>query len=264
MKRYWGVAAIAMMAAAPASAEDKRDYCPRRPGIGTNPCTISAGHVSVETALADWTLERGDGEQTDTILFGDTLVRVGVSEAIEVQVGWTPVGVVRDRSGGSIDRRTRAGDVTLAIKANLLHPDGKALSVAMRPFVTLPAGRMPVGKGDWSAGLSIPVSYELSDALTVQTTSMVEAAVDKDGRGRHGAYGEIVGLEIKADKAVSVILEAEASRDNDPEEHRARAMAAASLAWMANDNLQLDAGLVAGLNRAAPDVELSLGISRRF
>ena len=264
MKRYWGVAAIAMMAAAPASAENKRDYCPRRPGIGTNPCTISAGHVSVETALADWTLERGDGERTDTILFGDTLVRVGISGSTEVQVGWTPVGIVRDRSGGAIDRRTRSGDATLAIKANLLHPDGKALSVAVRPFLMLPVGRMPVGKGDWSAGVALPVSYALGDTLTVQSTSMVEAAVDKDGRGRHGAYSEIVGLEVKADKAVSVMLEAEVSRDNDPEEHRTRELAAASLAWMANDDLQFDAGMVAGLNRAAPDIELSLGVSRRF
>ena len=80
----WIAASALVLAASPALAED-RDYCPTRPGLGTTPCTIAPKHVSVETALTDWTLDDQTDQRTDTVLIGDTFVRVGLTDTIEAQ-----------------------------------------------------------------------------------------------------------------------------------------------------------------------------------
>jgi len=257
--------ALLMVIPTAARAED-RPYCPTRPGLGTTPCTIAPGHVSIETALTDWTLAQDSTQRSDTILIGDSFVRLGLSNTIEAQIGWTPFGHVRtrDKLTGKVDRADRAGDVTLGFKANLHDPDGSGVSIAVQPFVTLPVGRAPLGAGDWGAGVVVPVTFDLSDTLNFATTTEADAAVDGDGHGRHFAVSETLGLGLKLGKALTVSVEGQLLRDEDPAGKTTQGLASLSVAWAAKDNLQLDVGGVAGLNRDAPDVELYIGVSRRF
>ncbi len=257
--------AILLVIPAAAQAQD-RGYCPTRPGLGTTPCTIAPGRVSVETALTDWTLSQDSTQRSDTVLIGDTFVRLGLTDTIEAQVGWTPFGHVRirDKLAGTIDSANRVGDVTLGFKANLHDPDGSGISAAVQPFVTLPVGRAPLGAGDWGAGVVVPVTFDLSDKINFATTTEADAAVDQDGHGRHFAASETLGLGFKLSKSLSASIEGQLLRDQDPSGATTQALASLSLAWAAKDNLQFDVGGVAGLNRDAPDVELYIGVSRRF
>lgn len=259
--------ALTLMVPTAAAAQDdreERDYCPTRPGLGSPACTIAPGHVSVETALVDWTLDRQSSDRSDTILFGDTMVRVGVADAAELQIGWTPAGLVRDRQDGRVDRRVRAGDVTLGARINFAHPDGNGLSFAVQPYVTLPVGRAPVGAGDWGAGVIAPVTFDLNDAITVEFTPEIDAAVDQDRRGRHLACSGTIGAGVALSKAVTLTVENQLSRDDDPAGGATQDRAALSIAWLARDDLQFDAGGVAGVSGGAPDLELYVGVSRRF
>ena len=260
-------AACAMLILLPASAfAEDRDYCPTRPGLGTTPCTISPGHVSVETALVDWTLQQNSAQRTDTVLIGDAFVRIGLFDAIEAQFGWTPYGRVRTRDtvAGTIDRGSGVGDVTLGLKANLSHPDGSGFSAAVQPFVTVPVSSSAIGAGDWSAGIVIPVTYDLSEKVNLATTTEFDAAVDQDRHGRHFAASETIGLGVKLTGKLTATVEGQAARDEDPAGKTTQYLASVSLAWLENKNLQFDMGCVAGLNHDAPDVELYAGISRRF
>lgn len=257
--------ALLMMIPAAAQAED-RAYCPTRPGLGTTPCTIAPGHVSVETALTDWTLSQDSTQRSDTILIGDSFVRVGLTDAVEAQIGWTPFGHLRtrDKLAGTVDSADRVGDVTLGFKANLHHPDGSGVSIAVQPFVTLPVGRAPLGAGDWGAGVVVPVTFDLSDTLNFATTTEADAAVDGDGHGRHFAASETLGLGLKLSKTLALSVEGQLLRDEDPAGKTTQGLASLSFAWAAKDDLQLDIGGVAGVTRDAPDVELYIGVSRRF
>jgi len=200
------------------------------------------------------------------VLIGDTLVRVGLTDTIEAQIGWTPYGHVRTRDAatGAIENRGRAGDVTLGVKVNLQNPDGKGLSAAVRPFVTVPVGRMPVGFGDWGAGVTAPVSYELNKTFKLQVTPEVEAAVNQDGHGRHFAASGTLGLGVELTKTVTATVEGQVLRDDDPERKTTQTFGALSLAWMASKTMQLDIGGIAGLNHDTPDAEFYVGISRLF
>lgn len=242
----------------------EREYCPERPGLNTPPCIIDKGHVSVETSLADWTLDKSGGDRTDTVLIGDTKVRIGLSDTMEAQVGWTPFGIDRERGDGTVERTTGVGDVSLGVKANLLHPDGDGFSVAVLPYVTLPVGRSGIGAGDWGAGALIPLTYDLSQTVTLEATPEVDAAVDEDGDGRHLAYSGTAGLALKPIDAVTLTGELQVERDRDPAGHETRALAALSVGVMAGRNLQFDLLGAAGLNHDAPDLEVYGGVAARF
>jgi hypothetical protein len=261
----FALVAAALLVPAIARADDQdRDYCPARPGLGTPACTMAPGQVSVETSLGDWTLDKQGGDRIDTVVIGDTSVRIGLTDTVEAQIGWTPLGIVRERTAGAVDRATRTGDATLGLKANLRHPDGSGLSIAVQPFVTLPIGRAPVGAGDWGAGLVVPITYDLSKTVNLEVTPEVDAAVDQDGRGRHLAYSGVVGVGIALADTLTFTLEDQLVRDEDPSGSTTQDLASASLAWMPRKTLQLDVGAVAGLDRNAPDVEIYAGIARRF
>ena len=254
---------FAALHATSASAQD-REYCPERPGLDTPACTIAPGKISVETSIADWTRDDQPGSREDNILFGDTLVRVGVSDTIEARIGWTPFGHDRKRDSTGVDTVNGVGGGSLGMKANLLNPDGSGVSVSVLPFVTLPVGRSSIGAGDWGAGFLVPLTYELSDTVSLDLTPEIDAAVDQDGNGRHLAYSSTAGLAFKVAKDFTLTGEVQALRDNDPDQHATQALAALSLAWMANDDLQFDILGAAGLNDDTPDTRVYAGISRRF
>ncbi|WEK01900.1 MAG: transporter [Candidatus Sphingomonas phytovorans] len=262
MKR---LAAALLLLPGAAYAED-RDYCPARPGLDTPPCTIAPGHVSVEVGLADWTRADTAASRNDTILIGDILVRVGLTDSIEAEVGLTSFGRsrTRDKSSGGIDSADRAGDALLGLKANLHHPDGSGFSVAVEPFVTIPVGRPPIGAGDWGAGVLVPLSVDLGHKLSLQFTPEADAAVNQDGAGRHFAVSGTVGLGVGISDTVNGTIEFQELRDEDPSGRTMQSLASVSVAWMRRGDWQFDIGTAVGLNRDAPDAELYAGVSHRF
>ena len=262
-RSIWLFALVA--AAVPASAEERRDLCPDRPGLGTPACTVDAGAVMLEVGLAGWTLDRGAGSRADAFTFGDALLRAGLTPSLEVQVGWTMLGHVRerDRATGDVTRRTRTGDVTLSLRQNLVNPDGSGFSAAMMPYATLPVGGDGVGAGDWGAGLIVPVSFELG-AVSLGFTPHVDAAVDGDGDGRHLAYGSVAGLGFGLSDDISMAAEVSLTRDRDPDGRTTEALAGLSAGWQPDADSQWDLGANIGLNRDSPDIELYFGFARRF
>lgn len=258
-------ATAALLVASPLSAEE-RDYCPARPGLGTPACTIAPGRVSVETGLVGWTRDDAVDSRTDSLTFADTLVRVGVSDAIELQAEWAPYARqrVRDRGTGAVTQPSGTGDLTLGFKANFKNPDGGGFAIAAQPFVTAPIGRAPGGAGDWAAGVLVPMSWDLGSDLSLQLTPELDAAVDEDGRGRHLAYSAIVGLGFPLAPKLSGTIEYQALRDDDPSGASTQHLASASIGWMPDPDWQVDIGGVVGLNRPSTDVELYVGVSRRF
>jgi hypothetical protein len=246
-----GLASL-LLAAGGARAEAPRDFCPDRPGLGTPPCTIDRGRFAVELGLVDWTR---DGHE-DEVSASELLARYGLTDSLEMQVGWTAFVHAGGRSG--------TGDVFVALRQNLHNPDGSGFSVAVMPYATLPTASNGVGAGDWGAGVLVPVSYELPGEIKLELTAEADAAVDEDGDGRHFAYGAILGLDVPLSDAVGATFELSAKRDRDPAGATTELLAGLSADWAPTENLQLDIGANAGLNRASPDVELYVGVARRF
>ena len=251
-----------MLVCAPAMAEE-RDFCASRPGLDTPPCIANVGRPVFELGITDWTLDRQADSRTDTLATGQALVRIGLADSTEVQIGWTAYGHVRtrDRASGATTRVGGIGDVTLALRRSLGPANGP---IAIQPYVTLPTGGDAIGTGDWSAGVLLPIALPLGKGVQLALTPQVAAAVDSDGAGRHLAFGSAIGISTPLTPSLSGAIEASVARDDDPTGASTTALASASLACMVAPNTQLDVGSVAGLNAASPDIELYIGISRRF
>ncbi|HMG45935.1 MAG TPA: transporter [Allosphingosinicella sp.] len=263
MRAIFSLGALLLFAGG-ARAEAPRDFCPDRPGLGTPACTIDQGHVAVELGLVDWTLDRQPGAREDDVAAGDLLVRYGLTDSLEMQIGWTAYTHVRARSGTVVDRAGGTGDLFVALRRNLRNPDGSGFAVAVMPYATLPVGSEGIGAGDWGAGVLVPMSYELPHGFALGLTAEADAAVDEDGHGRHLAYSAILGLDLPISDAVGATVELSAGRDEDPSGHATQLLAGLSAGWTPNRDLQLDVGANLGLNRDAPDVELYFGVARRF
>lgn len=258
------LALLAATASPAAAGPALRPLCTDRPGLGTPACTLDAGHVQVELGLADWTLDRQSGLRSDEVDAGDLLVRVGIADHAELQVGWTMYGWTRERAGAAVSRDHGAGDLFVALRRNLLRPDGAGTTVAIMPYATFPTGGQAIGAGTWSAGLEVPFGFELSDAVSLEFAPRVEAAADADRHGRHLSFGSVAGVAVTFSPAWNMTAELAATRDDDPSGHSTQELAGLSFGWTPGHNFQLDAGTNVGLNRAAPDLELYAGVTRRF
>ncbi len=241
-----------------------RDLCPERPGQTTPACTIEPGHAILETNIADWSLQQGTDSRVDTITLGQSALRVGVADHAEIAIGWTPFATVRTRdvTSGLVEHKSGIGDVTVAVKRSFGMVDSPM--IAIKAYATLPVGQAPSGLGDWSAGLVAPVSLPLSSAVQFALTPELDAAANSNADGHHLAFGGAAGLGFKLSNTLSLGTDLRVIRDDDPDAKNTKATAGVSLALQHGANLQLDVGTNIGLNANSPDVELYLGISRRF
>lgn len=271
------LAAVALLSAAPAWAQEAPQggddaqpaeprFCPTRPSLGGSSCTTEPGRVHVEMSLFDWQRDDRADSRDDRIVVGDLLTRFGIGSKTELQLGWTAFGHdrSRDKVSGDVDSADGTGDVTLALRQHLAGKAGKPFSLGIQPFVTLPVGRYPVGAGDWSAGLIVPVQYDLTKKLAVQFTAEGDAATNESGSGQHLAYSGILGLRYKLTDDINLIGELQMERDRDPSGHETHALAAGSVSWKAGKRFQIDAQAIAGLNRTSPDVRLVFGGAALF
>lgn len=263
------VALPVLLVAAPVfaqSLETSRDLCPDRPGLNTPACTVDSGRVQVELSLADWTRDKAGPVRTDDLVLGDLLMRVGVSDAAELRIGWSSYGhqSVRDRVAGTRASDSGTGDVTLGVKYNLMSPKGSGTSVGILPSVTLPTGTGPLNSGDWSAAVQLPVSFELGGGVSFGLTPELAAAVDGDGDGRHAAYAITGGFGFSPVDNLAVAIEAQVARDDDPTGASTASIAGIAFGYQTGENSQIDIGSQFGLNSNAADVQLYVGVTRRF
>lgn len=256
----------ASFAAAPAAAEETRDLCADRPGLGTPACTVAPGTVVGEIGIADWTRDSDRLSRTDTVLAGDTLLRIGLTESLEAQLGWTALGHVRIRDKVTATSRevSRVGDVTVALRQNLRNPDGSGFAIAVMAYASLPAGRTPIGASDWGVGLLVPFSFDLSDTMSIAFTPQIDAAIDDDGNGRHLGFGNVAGLGFALGDGLSASTELSLYRNRDPAGHSTQALAGLSAGWQPDEATQFDIGVNVGLNPDSPDRQLYFGVARRF
>lgn len=249
-------------AAAQAQETEERPFCADRPGVNTPPCTMTPGRVMVETSLADWTLDEQGGEREDTVVVADTVVRIGVTDSGELQIGLTPFGYIRRRGlQGFVDEETGVGDLYLAWRQNLSGDQGP---VAIQGFVTLPTGSDALGAGTWTAGVLVPVSFSLSETVSLAATPEAGAAANESGDGRHFYFGSAIGLGLGLSSSVAAAVELSAYRDDDPAGATTQALATGAVAWQVSEDQQVDGQINLGLNRATPDVQLIFGFARRF
>lgn len=251
------------VASNPAFAEPLRELCPDRPGKNAPPCIVDKGHLMLEFGPVRHIDERGSSQYE----FGETLVRYGLTDMIEFQASYTPYIVIRLKEPTSGQRRTLrgTGDLTGAVKANLLNPDGNSTSVAIQAFATVPIGKNGVGAGAWEGGVIVPISFELSDQLGLTLDPEIDYKVE-EGRGHHVALAGVASLSRDLGGGFEGSAEVWSMVHREPGNHRTEASFDLALAWTPKNrsNIQFDAEIDFGLTHDTPRSEMIAGVAIRF
>lgn len=243
-----------------------RDLCPDRPGRLTPACIVDAGHLQVETAAVDYLRATTPTDATDTFGAASTLLRYGVTPHLELLAGWTPYLHQRTRTfGGGVDTTTGVGDVTLGFKQSLLHPDGKNFSLALQPFVIVPTAKAALGVGSPVEGLIVPVTLALPANFALGLSPEIDRIANAGAPGHHASYTMIGGISRQFG-SVDTGVELAGIHDDDPTGRTTKATADVFAAYIpkAHPTVQFDAAAYVGLNHDTPDVELIVGVSKRF
>jgi hypothetical protein len=129
--------------------------------------------------------------------------------------------------------------------------------------VTLPTATHGLGAGGWTGGVRLPVAIPLSGDTALGLTPEVDVLRDAGGGGTHLAWIGVGSLSHSwGPTTLGVELWGEI--EDAPGATIRRATADVTAAYVLGKTLQFDAGANFGLNRATPDAEVYVGVSRRF
>jgi hypothetical protein len=258
------ILAPALLCMSSAAFADEQPICATRPGKSTAPCTVPAGHLQLETGLADWSVQKAGDERDTSLAIGETTFRYGLTDRSEISLDVTPWERATSRAGGTHDSASGFGDLVASYKQLLTAPDA-ALQVALLPSVKIPTAKHSLGNGKWEGGLLVPILYQLGKSpFSINLTPELDWAADADGHGHHLAMAQVASLGWQLNDKLSISGDLWGHWNWDPAGTTRQYSADGAVAYLVNNDLQLDAGANFGLNGETPDVELYGGISKRF
>ena len=246
------------------AAAEPSPICADRPGKATATCTVPARRWQLEIGLADWTLQKATGERDKSLVLGETTIKYGLTDDLDIEVDVTPWQRATSRAGGLHDKASGFGDLNVLFKQRLTSADAP-VQVAAKPFVKIPTAAHGLGNRKWEGGALLPIGYAIAKTpLSLALTPEVDWAADGDGHGHHPAMAQVASLGWQATDKLNLSAEIWGGWDWDPDGTTRQASADGAVAYLVGNNAQLDAGANFGLNRATPDVELYGGVSARF
>jgi Putative MetA-pathway of phenol degradation len=256
-------ASVLLLGASRAAAADEQPICADRPGKANPTCTVPAGMIQIETGLADWVHDRSSGLTTDSVALSSTAFKYGLSDRWNVEVDITPYNWQRVHGGGFSQADSSFGDIY--VRSKYRFTSGNGVQVAMNPAIKIPTANQHIGNGKWEAGVAFPIDYSIPKSpLSITLGPELDWIADADGRGHHAAMAQVIGIGWQASAKLNLSAEIWGQWDWDPSGTTRQATADLAIAYLLNNDLQLDAGANFGLNRKSPDLELYTGASVRF
>lgn len=250
---------LAAIPAPPAHAQN-RSFCTDRIDADTQVCALRAGDAIVEVTTLAYDRSSVPINVNDTLVLADMLLRFGLDDVTEFQLGFAGLvhAVTRERVGAYRDSAIGIGDGYVALRRAL--PGFGAVEA----FVTLPTGRGAAGAGTWGAGLALPIDLPSPPGLQFYAVPQVEALPDASGAGRHLNYGGALGMARDIGRDLVGTLELYAFHDLDPAGRGFNGRVAGSLAWHLSPDVQLNAEANVGVAHDAPRGTLLFGIALRL
>ncbi len=144
-----------------------------RPGSGFGTGITPVGHVAWEQGLPSATYDEQyvDGLKVRTLnLNGNMLLRSGLNEDTELQLGWQGLSWTKTKSAGQTRETDGLGDVSIGVKKAINLKD-EQLTMAVLAQVQLATGNPGFSAEDDIYSLSSALAYRYSDLITTAMTS---------------------------------------------------------------------------------------------
>lgn len=238
-----------LLATAPVLADEGPSF--DRPGLSFSTSTLPAGGFAWEQGLPDASSDRSDGIRTTTWV-ADTLLRLGMTDTIELQLGADSWGGMRVQGHGGHRSEHGGGDGWVSVKWAPA-TDDETFSWALLATRSLPFGAGPLGDGGQDYGLGVTAAWALPADTGVSLYANREWGDDGGGWMFSTDYGFPLGEGLEGFVEAGYGTGATHAR-----------VAGAGLAWMATTRLQLDVSFLRGLDRRSPDWQGGVGMAWYF
>ncbi len=249
---------LAQPAVAP-KAGGLRELTTDRPDATESPFTVDAGHLQLEMNVMSFTRNRLDGVRTTEWSVAPFNLRYGLTPATEVGIFVDPsIRVTEQVRNGPKSTVRGVGDTTLRAKWNFLGNDGGPIALGMFVDLKLPTAAAGLGNDQVEGALTLPVAYELGAGWEGAAMTAVEFA--HTGSGRRAVWVNTITFarDLATDLGGFVELTSAAGDGAHV------ATVNCGVTRRIGPGLQLDCGVYFGLSRAAPDLTVFAGLSRKF
>jgi hypothetical protein len=253
----------------PTPREALRELSTDRPDKTESPYTVDAGHLQVELDLATYSRDRNRSEGgnllTENLGILPINLKLGLSDSTDIQLLVDPHvrRTVTDRATGFRERVSGFGDITLRLKHNLWGNNGGRTALALMPFVTLPTSSNGLGTDRAEFGLIVPLAIGVSERIGIGLMTEIDLVGAPDGGGYAVTLINSATISYSLTERLGAYTELFTERGT---EQGARWIVTGDvgLTYALTENLQLDGGVNIGITQAADDLELFMGVSRRF
>ncbi|WP_332605129.1 transporter [Acinetobacter sp. ESBL14] len=181
------------------------DFSFDRPGAGMGTGITPVGHLAWEQSLPSVSYQEGkvDGVKDKTLtLNGDMLLRTGLADGLELQLGWQGPVWQQYKRAGTKKETNGLGDVSIGLKKAIDLKDDR-LSMALLAEAIIATGNDEFTNHDDIYSLTSAVAYEFSDLIGTSITMRYEAqnsdwavtaipTIDYKIAGKLSGYSEFV------------------------------------------------------------------------
>jgi hypothetical protein len=252
----------------PTPDNELRSFAPDRPPKADSAYTVDAGHFQYETDLVNYSQTNVGGVTTRLYQAFDPVWKVGLTNWADFELqynGYQNLTEISNATGAVVARAAGFGDVFLKSKINLFGNDGGTAALAVIPYVKLPSNNPLISNGAVEEGLIAPFQLQLPLDFGLTLMSEVDVLKNANDDGRHANFVDLINLNhsVPGIKNLSAAIEFYSAVGTDPNTPPVYTFDTA-LIYLLTPNVQLDAGADFGLNRAAPIVQVFMGLSQRF
>lgn len=229
-----------------------------RPGTGFSTSTIPVGKLAWEQSLANAHYFEDQNEQGQTVkhtlVYADTLLRTGLSDDVELQLGWQGPAWSKTKIAGQSSEQDGLGDVSIAVKKSIDLDDDK-LSMAVLAQAVIATGNASFSVQDDIYTLASSINYAYSEGLTTGLSMFYSV---QDGQWRATAVPNLNYALNDKWAGYSELVSSKA--ESEDYEYGL----GSGVMYQVNSRLQLDAGVGVGLNGTADRYQASLGFAYAF
>ena len=230
---------------------------PDRPELTESAKLVPRGAVQLESGLV-FSRERRGGMTAEKTFEAEADLRIGVARHVELNIGWSPLVVVRGQEDD-----TGVGDVNLGVRYRFVEGYEDVFwppHFAVKAFAKLPAVDEPIGTGRPDFGLLLLASFELPQEFELEVN--VGGAAVGQTRPNDFLAQAIATASLSRDLTSSLLGFFEVLFNSREERHGREQLALnVGLVYRLTSTLAIDAGVQTSLVGQGPDYVVRAGLS---
>lgn len=232
---------------------------PDRPDATESPFTVEAGRLQLEFDVSRFSRDRTGGVRTTEWVVAPFNLRLGVTGDTEAGIFFDPyVRQTEQVRGGPKTTVQGRGDLTLRGKKNFLGNGGGEFAAGVIVDLILPTSAKGVGNDRVEGAVTFPVAYDLPGGW--EGGAMTSVGSTSTNSGRRAVWTNSMTFAHALGSKLGGFLELASTSG----EGAHVLVFNCGLTRRMGSDLQLDCGLNIGVSRAAPDLGVFAGATRRY